>query len=587
MIVRGYCGLVFQALYPGRWARRLGVAVAGNALRPAAWWQPAMLLAGGAAVGTGNFIYPYLSARDQLLVYVLAFSLPVSGLLWSMSASRSSVPRPAANGAKGKPADPLWLIAAFFVVTLITEAGAESWWPNSADEYGYSFLAQTLLHGRLWNPPPPAPLIFDVAWIYVRDGKWFSQYPPGWPALLAPFVAFRAGWLVNPLVTAGLGALVLRVFGRLQPDTALARPLAMLLMFSPFVVFNGASLFPHSLTALLVMLIVLLQSREEAVASKRNRLGIGAAFGALLLTRYDVFLLTAAPFVADRLWRRRGDFRRDLPELAAGGLPFAAMFLIYNRAITGRAFKTPYAWVSGGAHVGLWGKHVVMRDAVEDAVLRTAHWLSELAAFTSPLLIALVILAVAAKCRARTLRWHDALFPAAVGFFFLYPASGGHEFGPRYWFFAWPTAMLGVVTGLAHPSSGAGWLRAGKWRLHAPTLAAGHLAVFLGFALVTATFTHLYVDQRRLVDGIVPPRTPALVLIPARNIEVTRWQTVPIIAHSEDFARNGVTLEGPVLYARGDDHGHGAERFSAIACTLGRYVYRWRAPGALAAVACP
>src|ERR1700730_13889812 len=38
-------------------------------------------------------------------------------------------------------------------------------WPNSSDEYSYLYLADTLLRGRLYNPAPPAPGLFDFAWI--------------------------------------------------------------------------------------------------------------------------------------------------------------------------------------------------------------------------------------------------------------------------------------------------------------------------------------------------------------------------------------------------------------------------------------
>jgi hypothetical protein len=44
-------------------------------------------------------------------------------------------------------------------------------YPNSDDEYGYLYLADTLLHGRFYNPPPPAPGLFDFMWIGMHDGK--------------------------------------------------------------------------------------------------------------------------------------------------------------------------------------------------------------------------------------------------------------------------------------------------------------------------------------------------------------------------------------------------------------------------------
>ena len=286
----------------------------------------------------------------------------------------------------------------------------------------------------------------------------------------------------------------------------------------------------------------------------------------------------------DRLWFRRAAFvLRDAPAMAAGGAAPAAVFLAYNRAFTGRLLKTPYGWASQGAHVGLWGKHVVLADAVGAAALRTAHWLGELAAFTSPVLMVLAVLGLAARLRARRVRWFDTLLPVAVCFYFLYPANGGHEFGPRYWFFAWPAAMLSVAAGLGE----AGCLQVGRWRVQAQALAAAHLPVFLGMGLATSLFTHLYVDARRQVVGAVPPVARALVLIPTRALLLSRWQRVPVTAHSADFCRNGTDVTQDVIYGRADTNFRLGDLFTRSACAFaGRPVYRWQAPGVMTRVDC-
>jgi hypothetical protein len=534
-----------------------------------------LLAVGGLLLGGGNFLYPYLSARNHLLVWILLVSLPLSAAI-AMGAARA--------GIRALPARAL--LAALLPVTLLVEWGAESWWPNSADEYGYTFLARTLLNGRLWNPPPPVPLVFDFAWTFTRGQKWFSQYPPAWSALLAPFLSGGIAWVLNPLLTLALGALTLRTLQLLRVRREVAAATLFLLMFSPFVVFNGASLFAHTCTGVLIMGIILLQTRDEIAPALINKLGIGALFGLLMMTRYEVFVLTASCYVLDRLWYRRKAFLFDAVPMGIGGLPMLLSFFAYNYAFTGRLMKTPYGWVSSGAKIGLWGKHVIFWNAFGDAVLRTLHWTGELFLFTSPLIVVLIAFGVAAKFRSRSLRFYDIMFPVAYIFFFLYPNTGGHEFGPRYWFFAWPGALLTIATGLAGEEGG--WLRARRWRLHAPTLAVAHAPLFLGVAVSTALFTHLYVDARRAVYQAVPPLLPALVLIPTRNLMITPLQTEPIIAHSADFCRNGVNLDKPVLYGRADQAFKYGTGFTYLACRVpGRHIYRWRAPGVLDPVVCP
>jgi len=535
-----------------------------------------LLLAGGALLGAGNFIYPYLAAPDHLLAYTLIASLPLSAAM-AMIATHA--------GLQALPIRSL--VAIILPATLLLEWAAESWWPNSADEYGYTFLARTLLHGRLWNPSPPVPLIFEFAWTFSRDHKWISQYPPAWSARLAPFLPPGIAWLLNPLLNLFLGVLTWRTLQLMRVPRQIAAATLFLLMFAPFTLFNGASLFAHTLTGVLIMGILLLQTHDEIHPALIDKLGIGALFGVLMMTRYEVFVLAAAAYVLDRLWYRRAAFLRDALPMAIGGLPMLASFLAYNLEITGRLFKTPYSWVSSGAKIGLWGKHVVLRDAFADAVSRTLHWAGEALLFTSPLLLALMALAVAAKWRSRRLRWYDIMLPVSVIFFFLYPHTGGHEYGPRYWFFAWPGAMLGLATGLAAEGEAGAWLAFGRRRLHAPTLAAAHAPVFLGVCIAMAAFTHLYIDQRRAVYQALPSQTPALVLIPSRKLMLTPLQAEPITAHSADFCRNGVDLDKGVLYARADEAFQHQPQFTTYACLLpGKHIYLWRAPGVLDPVAC-
>ena len=51
--------------------------------------------------------------------------------------------------------------------------------------------------------PGLQPEFFQVFWMTIRDGKWMSQYDPGWPALLAlANLIHLPAWLVNPLLSA-------------------------------------------------------------------------------------------------------------------------------------------------------------------------------------------------------------------------------------------------------------------------------------------------------------------------------------------------------------------------------------------------
>ncbi len=530
-------------------------------------------LAGGAVLGCGDLPYPYIHVPVSYRLDGVGVTLLIAAVLCggSLRARVPVIPRAI-------------IVPGCLAAVLTVQWAAVAWWPNSADEYGYTFLARTLLHGRLYNPIPPVRDLFDFAWIFVRDGKWFSQYAPGFSLLLAPLLGIGAGFLLNPLLAALLAALMLATVCRLGVAREAAACFTCLLVFSPFTLFNGAALFPHMLCAVAVVGIVYAQTRDDARTDTRNRIAIGVLFSILLLTRYEVFAITAGIYGASLTLRYRWRLLRHGWPIALGGLPGAAFFLIYNAVITKRPFRTPYAWSSNGAGYGLHaiGDRGLNTQAV--ALERSLQWGTELLAYTSAILVLLVGVALIMKLRTRRLRYYDLLFPATLLFFFFFANTGGHRFGPRYWYFAWPTAMLTLATAL---SDGRDTLRVYRWRLHLPTLTALHLAAYVGLSAVIAVNFSRYVAVRRQVYSTQPPQLPAIVLIPSRYIELSNHQTRPTKLGSADFPRNGVDIDGPVLYGRADDGSDSTDRYLARACSMvGRHVYVWREKGRLDEVDC-
>jgi hypothetical protein len=531
-----------------------------------------LLLACGIVIGCTRLPYAYINTPGWLLRCDGAVATLASAIVVALARTARATSLPAR-----------WLAPATFLATLAVQFLSTAWWPNSGDEYGYLFLADTLLHGRLYNPPAPVPDLFGFNWIFTVDGKRFSQYPPGFSALLVPFLALGVPFLLNPLLACALAWLFLDTLAALGAARPAAASFTAMLALSPFVLFNGASLFPHLLTAVAVIAIVRLHLAWQTHPHARQKLATGALFGLLLLTRYEVFAITATLYASSRIIALRRRAARELALVAAGGLPLAACFMAYNAIITGKPLRTPFAWASPG---GGFGFHAVGDSGMNTpvaALARNAQWTGELIVYTSAALLALWAVALFAKIRARRLQYFDCIFPAAIAFFVLFASYGGHRFGPRYWFFAWPTAMLTIATGLTYDRD---WLHLPRLRLHLPTLAALHLPLYAGTALTIAFFNSQYVAARRAVYAATPPLTPAIILIPTRMLPVSRFETSPIRAGSADFARNDLDFTNPVLYGRADDGGTRQALYIARACTLGRHVYVWQPSGTLTEIAC-
>lgn len=454
---------------------------------------------------------------------------------------------------------------------------AGTFWPNSGDEHSYTFIADTLLDGRFSNPPPPDPELFRLFHVFTIGGKTFGQFPPGWPLALGPFRVVGLDWLANPALTVFMGVSLLGTMRRLRIQPKVQGSALLLVLAAPFVLFNGGSMFSHTLCGAAACGIAWQQLADEERPSVWRKGLIGALFGVLLLTRYEAFAILACLFAADRIWYRRGSAFIDAVPMLLGILPFCAFHLAYDRAITGDALLTPAALTNPGATFG--EAFVNPLDMAARAVVHTVFWTAQLGLYGGFTLAALQAPAIAAKFKSRTLRFFDLGLPATILFFFYFPYDGGHQYGPRYWFFAWPLAALTVVTGLVGPD---GTFRRGTRQLAFSGLVAANLMVCaISMPWLIAT-TRAYIDARREVYASAAPVTPAIVLVPDRVLSLWPWPRYRAIDANLDYARNNIDFDGPVLYGLLT-----APDAMARACRLpGRAVFVWRGRSDLARADC-
>ena len=450
-------------------------------------------------------------------------------------------------------------------------------WPNSGDEYSYIFLADLLRHGRIAAEAPLDPELFGNFHVLVHDGWKFSPYPPGWSMLLAPFRAVGIESLVNPVLTVLLGAALAGILARLGIGPAVRRAAMALVLLVPFTLFMGGSVFAQTLAATVVAGIVWLQVADEAAPGRRRKLAVGVLFGVLLVTRYDVLALVVLLYAVDRLMIRRVAAFGDGAWVALGFLPFLALHLLYNLALTGDPLILPAVW---GGMEPLSAPDMTFGMRVILALAQNLQFAGELALFGGFPVAALALLGLVARVRARTCRFWDFLLPAAVMSYSFIPFAGGHQYGPRYWFWAFPVCVVTVVTALVDTS---GLLRVGSRRVAFEGFSACCLlcggVTFAGLLMTTRT----YMQARREVYAAAPPMQPATVMVPDRVLVLWPWQAKPIVALSPDFTRNDPPFTGPILYVRDN-----VEDSIQRACRLpGRHVYRWVPPGGLQQVGCP
>ena len=213
--------------------------------------------------------------------------------------------------------------------------------PHVPDEVAYLFQAKYLASGRLFLPPPPDAIAFELPHTLITD-KWFSIFPPGWPAVLALGVMAGVPWLVNPLLGA-LAVLLLHRVAAAHYSTNTADLAAGLLAASPMFLLMSAGLMSHPLA--LVLALAAIGGVRWGVEAGRSGIAIlgGAALGGLVLTRPFEGALVAAVLGLRGVVTAGRKSRWRLALFAGVAIAVAAALLPYNRALTGRAFYDPIA----------------------------------------------------------------------------------------------------------------------------------------------------------------------------------------------------------------------------------------------------
>ena len=232
--------------------------------------------------------------------------------------------------------------------------------PLIIDEALLLFQAKLLQHSTLalsvpesWEP------FFAVKQAVVAHGRVYSQYPPGWPAMLAAWSTVAPTWLLGPALVGALVLSTLQV-GRCLYGATVGMIAAGLVATSASLLYWGASLMSDLPTACLIA--------ASAAALGASVRGPGRTRSVLLAVLSGAFLgltfaarpltaLSAAPLVLvvailtnPGVAGRRPRFATSIALMFVGALPMLVGLLAYNHATNGDALVFGYARANGGLH---------------------------------------------------------------------------------------------------------------------------------------------------------------------------------------------------------------------------------------------
>lgn len=222
--------------------------------------------------------------------------------------------------------------------------------PGTYDGCMYMFQARLFSHGMLSAELPPEPQFFKYVHVILFD-KWYTQFPPGFPAVLALGVLLRVPWLVNPLLGAltigGIYLIAKELYGK-----NIAKLSVLLASASSFFLFMSSVFMSH--TSTLFFITVAFLSFVWMVKKKRPLLSAivcGTALGVALLCRpYTTAWIAISMGIAAIVMRKQLSIRHILigavPLIAAG-----LAFLAYNAATTGHPLLFGYIAAHGKEHL--------------------------------------------------------------------------------------------------------------------------------------------------------------------------------------------------------------------------------------------
>ena len=342
----------------------------------------------------------------------------------------------------------LWLISLALYATLARLLFDGQ--PLLIDEIAQVFQAGIFAEGRLWRPVARFQEFFSSLHVIDTDGRVYSQFPPGWPAMLAPLWKIGAAWLAGPLS----GATAVVAFGvlvrRIEPRRTVALGATVLFALTPFMAFMSGSHMNHTPTLMwLVISMAALASVTTAESPKPLAAFIcGLGLGCAATIRPVDAIAFALPAGAWLLWRAVREPRRWLDALPSGlgvALPILLMMWV-NVHTTGSPLLFGYQvlWGHGhdlGFHKAPWGLEHTPTRGLE---LLNLYFL-RLQSFLYETPVPSLLPPVAALLLGRRLSSFDryllATAGALVGLYWAY-WHDGMFLGPRFLFCMLPLLVL-------------------------------------------------------------------------------------------------------------------------------------------------
>jgi len=306
------------------------------------------------------------------------------------------------------------------------------------DEDTYDFQAQTILAGRIVNPPPPVINNFRNVFIINNGSCWVGKYTLGHPLVIAFGMLFGNRYIGIIGISILTLFLIYCIVKELYGDKKLALLTLCLAAVSPFFYLVSSSRLSHTTTAFFLALFMYLFLRVRRMDNINVKMlfsvAAGLSVGYALNTRTLTAIGFALPFVVVVVRDAMKNPPKNLLSYYMMGIGFlatVAIMLWYNIKVTGNPMQFPFHYYSPAEEVsfGAYGHTPLL--GVKNFTVNLFRLNVSLFGFPLSLLFVFFIFFTRKDNRDNFLL---SIFGSFALFYFFYYSPGVSDLGPIYYY---------------------------------------------------------------------------------------------------------------------------------------------------------
>ena len=330
--------------------------------------------------------------------------------------------------------------------------------PHVTDSVVQLFHGRIFASGKLYAPEPELNEFFDFNPLMImKNGKWYSVFPPGHILMITLGVLIGFPWLVNPIL--GSATVVLIYFlGKEIYDETTGRLAGILACFCSFLLVISSGFMNHATALFCGTLFALFFARAIRSQKCLDSLIAGIGLGWMASTRPFTAALVSIPFCIYSvilITKKPRMYLVSFLTLTTTVLLTIVMLLSYNYVTNGNPMLFGYVVQFTEGHNPGFGKsppghtaHTPLRglahsfDRLNFLNLRLFEW-------PIPSLIFVLVLFLSGMINRWDLLMVSVLITLAFGYFF-YWYSVGSNLIPRFLYESVSALVLLTVRGLIY-----------------------------------------------------------------------------------------------------------------------------------------